>query len=110
LGHVSLLVCCVNSVSFTATWALRALSGLLLLGLDRCSYPLIPYAPTQLLPVFAGQPCESSCSLAGSRLYQSVDTDWDSVLVMLPYTPPAAVGALCLTNYGALRGPGSPRA
>jgi hypothetical protein len=95
----------MNLSSFTAPWTVRALRSLLLLGVGGCSAPVTPYAPAQLLPVPAGRPAESSRSLAGSRLCQGVGSDWDSVLVVLPYTPPATVRALGLTNYGAISGP-----
>ena len=93
------------SAVFTPSWTVWGLGSALLLGLGSCSAPVTRYAPAQLLPVPTGRPAASTCSLANSRLCQGVGTEWDSVLVVLPYTPPEVVWALPVANYRAIRGP-----
>jgi hypothetical protein len=77
-----------HSTIFTPSWTVWGLGSALLLGLGSCSTPVTRYAPAQLLPAPTGRGAASTNSLAGSRLCQGFGTEWDSVLVVLPYTPP----------------------
>jgi hypothetical protein len=97
--------CMKLSTIFTPSWTVWVLGHALLLGLGSCSTPITTHAPAQLLPAPTGGPVASTSSLAGSRLCQGFGTEWDSVLVVLPYTPPELVWALPVTNYQAIRGP-----
>lgn len=84
------------------TWAL---CGALASGFSSCSTPVTSYAPAQLLPVPGAWSADSARLLAGSRLCQGLGTEWDSALVVVPYQAPAAIRALPVANYAAVRGP-----